>query len=406
MNTKAFTLIELLVVIAILAVLAVAVTLILNPAELIRQGRDSTRLSDLATINKALGLYQTDQAGTGSFGTSTMVYISLPDTTSTCANHTSNLPSLPPGWSYHCVQNSSSSRVDGTGWIPVDLTGMSFSSPLSRYPLDPVNSTDSGNYYAYVPGGSWHLEAPMESTRRRSEQGYTYEIDSTNDITLPGSLKARDCGENGTFTDSRDGQVYDLAKIGDQCWFADNLDYDDGCTSVTWVNNSDEGWCGYHTSDTGQTNGLLYQWSGAMNATTTEGAQGLCPSGWHIPTDAELKTMEMALGMSSADANSTDWRGTNEGGKLKVSGTGDPGWLSETCGGATCNISGWTATGGGYRISSDGSFVYWRSLGVFWSSSPSGDNAWSRYLDDYIVPSVCRNTLTKMSAFSVRCLRD
>jgi len=78
MNTKAFTLIELLVVIAILAVLAVAVTLILNPAELIRQGRDSTRLSDLATINKALGLYQTDQAGTGSFGTSTMVYISLP----------------------------------------------------------------------------------------------------------------------------------------------------------------------------------------------------------------------------------------------------------------------------------------------------------------------------------------
>ncbi len=49
---KAFTLIELLVVIAILAVLAVAVTLILNPAELIRQGRDSIRLSDLATINK------------------------------------------------------------------------------------------------------------------------------------------------------------------------------------------------------------------------------------------------------------------------------------------------------------------------------------------------------------------
>src|SRR6056297_1976317 len=51
-NNQAFTLIELLVVIAILSVLAVAVTLILNPAELMRQARDSTRLSDLATINK------------------------------------------------------------------------------------------------------------------------------------------------------------------------------------------------------------------------------------------------------------------------------------------------------------------------------------------------------------------
>ena len=74
---KAFTLIELLVVIAILAVLAVAVTLILNPAELIRQGRDSIRLSDLATINKALGLYQTDQIAKW-MGTSTIVYISHP----------------------------------------------------------------------------------------------------------------------------------------------------------------------------------------------------------------------------------------------------------------------------------------------------------------------------------------
>ena len=61
MNRKGFTLIELLVVIAILAVLAVAVTLILNPAELVRQGRDSTRLSDIGTVHRAIGLYFADQ---------------------------------------------------------------------------------------------------------------------------------------------------------------------------------------------------------------------------------------------------------------------------------------------------------------------------------------------------------
>ena len=115
MNTKAFTLIELLVVIAILAVLAVAVTLILNPAELIRQGRDSIRLSDLATINKALGLYQTDQIAKW-MGTSTIVYTSLPDTDSTCSSY--GLPSLPSGWTYNCETTTTYTNVDGTGWLP------------------------------------------------------------------------------------------------------------------------------------------------------------------------------------------------------------------------------------------------------------------------------------------------
>jgi len=59
-NQRSFTLIELLVVIAILAILAVAVVLVLNPAEFVRQSRDSARLQDLSTLNKALILYQVD----------------------------------------------------------------------------------------------------------------------------------------------------------------------------------------------------------------------------------------------------------------------------------------------------------------------------------------------------------
>jgi uncharacterized protein (TIGR02145 family) len=87
------------------------------------------------------------------------------------------------------------------------------------------------------------------------------------------------------------GKDYDTVQIGDQCWFAENLDYDDGCSRVTWVNFSDEGWCG-HFNGTDQGEGLVYQWSAAMNRATTEGAQGLCPNGWHIPSDSEWTTLE------------------------------------------------------------------------------------------------------------------
>src|SRR3989344_4406163 len=62
---KGFTLIELLVVIAILAVLATAVVIILNPAELLKQGRDSTRLSDLAALQSSIALYLSDNVNPG-----------------------------------------------------------------------------------------------------------------------------------------------------------------------------------------------------------------------------------------------------------------------------------------------------------------------------------------------------
>jgi prepilin-type N-terminal cleavage/methylation domain-containing protein len=82
MNLRSsFTLIELLIVLAIVTILSVVVIVTLNPAELLRQSRDSNRLSDLATLNSALGMYNTDIGG--SMGSSSVVYISIPDTTST-----------------------------------------------------------------------------------------------------------------------------------------------------------------------------------------------------------------------------------------------------------------------------------------------------------------------------------
>jgi len=162
-----FTLIELLVVIALLAILATAVVTIINPAELLRQARDSTRLSDLNSLNRMLSLFEADQAGKGFMGTSTVVYVSVPDTSPTCANL--GLPPLPNGWSYHCVTETNLRNIDGTGWVPVNFNLVSSGAPLSKLPVDPINATSSNNYYTYTAGGSWALKAFMESAKYQAQ---------------------------------------------------------------------------------------------------------------------------------------------------------------------------------------------------------------------------------------------
>jgi len=112
-NSKSFTLIELLVVVALIAVLAVAVILALNPSELLKQGRDSTRLSDLQNLNKSLSWFEADTGGTGFMGSSSVIYVSIPDTASTCSNL--GLPTPPSGYSYHCVTQQNLQKTDGSG---------------------------------------------------------------------------------------------------------------------------------------------------------------------------------------------------------------------------------------------------------------------------------------------------
>src|ERR1700730_7356723 len=80
---KGFTLIELLVVIAIIAVLAIVVVLTINPVELLKQSRDSTRLSDLSTLNTGFGVFVTDTAGRGSLSQASTTYVSIPDPSAT-----------------------------------------------------------------------------------------------------------------------------------------------------------------------------------------------------------------------------------------------------------------------------------------------------------------------------------
>lgn len=168
-NTKyrsGFTLIELLIVIGVLAVLSTATVLMLNPANMLSETRDSTRLTDLGAINQALSLYQ--YYSTSSFGAANTIYISIPRVVADdCGYGTGNplnLPSIPAGYSYACKDTAAYRKIDGTGWIPVDFTQISGGSPLATLPADPVNNASQGLYYSYM-GGSWTINSMLESPK-------------------------------------------------------------------------------------------------------------------------------------------------------------------------------------------------------------------------------------------------
>jgi len=183
--------------------------------------------------------------------------------------------------------------------------------------------------------------------------------------------------------DDNDGNHYKAVKIGDQVWMAENLKashYSDGMaiplveSASAWdaLVSTDKAYCWYdNNSSNGNTYGALYTWAAAMNGsgssyTNPSGVQGVCPAGWHLPGDAEWKELEMYLGMSQAEASDTGYRGTDEGNKLKETGTTH--WNSPNTG--ATNESGFTALPGGYH-DNNGTFYYIGDYGYLWGATES-----------------------------------
>jgi uncharacterized protein (TIGR02145 family) len=201
----------------------------------------------------------------------------------------------------------------------------------------------------------------------------------------------------GTVTDS-DGNLYGTLKIGTQCWMAQNMRVGTRVNAATNQTNNGtiEKWC-YSDSDANCTtnhsnepDGGLYQWNEAMQYSTTPGAQGICPTGFHIPTDAEQYTLENHLKNAGQTCNASRNGGYDcspAGTKLKTGGTSgfDAGLAGIVTGGA---FGGRDASG--YLLS---------------SSLATADNAWRRRLTS-ASSMIDRNSYDKSYGLSVRCLRD
>ncbi|HNU59751.1 MAG TPA: fibrobacter succinogenes major paralogous domain-containing protein [Aquaticitalea sp.] len=189
-------------------------------------------------------------------------------------------------------------------------------------------------------------------------------------------------------TDPRDGHHYSLVKIGSQVWMAENLKYLPGVAGPGTGSQTAPYYYvyGYDGTDVDAAKttanysayGVLYNWPAAVNA---------CPTGWHLPSDAEWTALTTYL--------------DGDGGKLKETGTTH--WASPNTG--ATNQTGFTALPGGYRNSS-GTFNYIGNYGYWWSATEHSEtNAWSRYLG-YDYNYVSRSNFDKELGFSVRCVRD
>jgi uncharacterized protein (TIGR02145 family) len=207
------------------------------------------------------------------------------------------------------------------------------------------------------------------------------------------------CGGQPTVT--FDGYTYNLVGIGTQCWFKENLrsdNYRNGdaipgeLSDAQWSSRNSGAQTVYNNDAANlATYGRLYNWY------ATQDSRGLCPTGFHVPSDGEWMTLEMALGMTQSQENEWGWRGSDQGTQLKAAPSDIPSWNGS-------NTIGFSGSPAGYRNNSGG-FSLLGNFGIWWSSSPSGGNAIKRSLrSEY--SGVFRSYTGPLDGFSVRCVRD
>ncbi len=214
--------------------------------------------------------------------------------------------------------------------------------------------------------------------------------------------------ETGTFTDSRDSKTYKWVKIGNQVWMAENLAYTgDGIihksSVVDWTSNDlnrYKGWC-YPENDNslGGKYGVLYQW---------EAAEIACPSGWHLPTHAEL--VELVTYLTDNGYSYDGYEGVADIAKSLAS---DEDWVVSDEEGAVGNSdypevrnkSGFTALPAGIReMGGDFNMLYY---GAYWWTATEYSSTTVYGHDIHAgLPYSDFSNYSKMSGFSVRCVKD
>jgi uncharacterized protein (TIGR02145 family) len=191
----------------------------------------------------------------------------------------------------------------------------------------------------------------------------------------------------GQFTDF-EGNVYDTVAIGTQVWMKQNLKvskYRNGDLISNFWSLYTGAYATYNnTAANDSIYGKLYNWYAVADP------RGLCPTGWHVPSNAEWSTLENFLGGRLV-----------AGGEMKAVSSL---WIPPNTG--ATNSSGFTGLPGGYRTNS-GAFLLLGYNAYFWSSTEAATNlGWYRGGMVYNSVANSQSTNHKWDGFSVRCVRD
>ena len=278
------------------------------------------------------------------------------------------------------VTNSSSQAINGVKVYTSPATSTVYSDASGNYA---INNISAGTYTVYAEK-TGYINYSMTINVAQSQ---TY----TQNITM--TVKSTSYFCVGTPTVTYAGKTYNTVQVGTQCWLKENLDVGVyvASTSTGSVhsdvsnNGTIEKYCYENNEANCATYGGLYDWNEAMAYSTTPGTKGICPTGWHIPTEAELETLMASVG--------------NDGNKLKREDQG-------TGSGVGTNTSGFSALLAGYR-NNNGYFYNLGDNTYFWSSnetfatSASNVSLWNGGSSIYMY-----SHYNKVYGFSIRCLKD
>ncbi|HNX10723.1 MAG TPA: FISUMP domain-containing protein [bacterium] len=335
-----FSLVEMLVALFIIGLISAIVSVSVSSFR--QKSRDTERMSDIKQIQAALELYRQSE---GSYPDSLTFGAALMGSTSSTTVYAAKLPTNP---------------------------------------ITTNHDNCSGSEYAYSLNskGSYNLEFCLE----RGEGEMTIGSHCARPTGINNSA-CFVCGDSLTYG----GEAYPTVLIGTQCWFAKNLNIGTMITGASNPANNGiiEKYCYNNSEASCTTYGGLYQWNEAMQYLTTEAVQGICPTGWHIPTDAEQHILNDYLKDSgqTCSASRLDWDCSTAGTKLKTGGT-----------------SGFEGLLAGYH-DPNGSFVNGGWYGHFWSSTISGLNALYQALGSSQA-TVFRYVINQPYGFSIRCLKN
>jgi uncharacterized protein (TIGR02145 family)/prepilin-type N-terminal cleavage/methylation domain-containing protein len=356
-NKKAFTLIELLVVIAIIGILSTLAVVALQNAR--KNARDAKRIADIKQIQTALELYFNDAGAYPAEVTSSITYGSNV--------YMATVPTAPNHNDGDCSEEQNTYTYQSIG---AENESYSISFCLGA----PISNLFAGPKVASPDGIKF--QTPIQCSDLLSCGGACY----------------------------YEGEEYPVVEIGSQCWFAKNLNYNNGCSSKTWVSWSDEGYCGHYNNNTEY--GLFYQWSAAMNGATIEEAQGACPIGWHIPSSNDWLSLTNYL-----STNSQYWCDSTSVYIAKslasVSNWNTSVWYCDVGGDQSLNNeTGFNALPVG-DLDPWGDFGNFGDYTAFWSSSENGlDFSQGRILSYDNEEVISGSNYVKANGFSVRCLKD